>query len=289
MSQRGSGRKRRARESTQPDTQENGTTGGFSALTDDQQEELVRRVVRYMLARNARKRPVRRNDLSKFVLSSLPEGGKGRVFNAAFERGRTELEKTFGVRVVEVFRPVKSSAGSATRRTQTQTQTQAGGVAGMTKAYIVVSSLPQKLRAENRRAHPLYGLLMMIASIIALTPECRIEEGALYRALERLGIFVRENNGHKELNGGNVKELMEKTLVEQWYLDKEKDGDEMFWKIGPRLWAELDLGDIIMFVEAVYKEGGSETSGIDEVAHADLKRKMESAMGECLGVAADEE
>lgn len=261
------------------------SSGAFEDLSEDDQVQLVKRLIRYMICRNAKRKPVRRADLSKYVLANHEEvRGRARLFNATFEQARLQLEQTWGMRVVEVFKKTRANPTAGSSRRQTPSQSDSGG---FSKAYVLVSTLPDVMRAENKREWPLFGFLTVVAGIIALTPEARIEEDALHRSLARLGTHVRETRGHGQLNGGNVKELLDNILVGQWYLERVKDDDGWWYKIGPRLWAELEFTDLITFIEAVYNESGTGATGIDENARKELTTKLEAVMSESLDLGDD--
>jgi len=74
------------------------------------------------------------------------------------------------------------------------------------------------------------ALLTLISAIILLTPGCRIVEQSLYKRLAKLGVHIKDNqkSSHKQINSGNIKELIEKEWCEQWYLVREKE-DNMFY------------------------------------------------------------
>lgn len=254
----------------------------FDEMSNEDQQELVKRLIRYMVCRNAKRKPVRRADLSKYVLANHEDArSKARIFNATLEAARKDLDANFGFRIVEVYKKTRPNPTAASSTKQSQSQSEG---AGFSKAYIIVSTLSSQARPENKRDWATFGFLTVVAAIISLTPEVRIEEDALYRSLERLGTIVKESRGHAQLNGGNVKEFIENVLVSQWYLERAKEDDAWWYKIGPRLWAELEFSDLIMFIEAVYKEGGAGSTGIDENAKKELTSKLEDAMVECLGV-----
>ncbi|CDF36830.1 unnamed protein product [Chondrus crispus] len=250
--------------------------GGFSALAEEQQDELVKRVIRLMICRNAEKRPVKREELSRHMFANMaPVRSKSKVFQGTFNVAQQKLRSIFGMQMVLIQRQVKANQ-SASSRTQTQL-TQSGPVG--TKGYILVSVLPPELRAEERKDRAGFGFLMVVAGMILLEPGCRIEQGALYRALGRVGVHVTEKNGHRQLNGGNVKELLESTLLRQWYLEREKEDQTFYFMLGPRFRAEIGPEDLVEFVGAVYNLSDSKTGGLDETSKSELRKRLDDTSG----------
>lgn len=251
--------------------------GGFSALAEEQQDELVKRVVRFMICRNAEKRPVKRDELTKHTFANMGSLRSDRkVFQGAFNVAQQKLRSIFGMQMVLIQRQVKTNR-SASSRMQTQF-TQSGPVG--TKGYILVSVLPPELRAEERKDRAGFGFLMVVAGMILLEPGCRIEQGALYRALGRIGVHVTEKKGHRQLNGGNVKKLLESTLLkQQWYLEREKEDQMFYYRLGPRLRAEISPEDLVDFVSAVYSLSDSNTGGLDETSKSELRKRLDDTNG----------
>lgn len=250
--------------------------GGFSALPEEQQDELVKRMIRLMVCRNAMKKPVKREDLSKHVFANMANiKSKTKVFHGTLAAAQQKLRTIFGMEMVLIQRQLKQNRTQSSRTQMSATQSGASG----TKGYILVSVLAPGLRAEDRKGRADLGFLMVVAGMILLEPGCRIEQGTLYRALTRLGVHVREKQGHKQLNGGNVKELLESLLVKQWYLEREKEGQTFYYTLGPRFRAEIDQNDLIEFVGAVYDLGGQKKGGLDDTSKAELKKRIDEACG----------
>lgn len=254
-----------------------GVGQGFSDLQESQQDEVVKRCIRFMLCRNVKKRPVKRADLSKYMFQNMDNiGRKNRMFTGAFEQAQQTLRNTFGMEMVELIKAVKSR-----RNTQSQRMTSASQSvgSGATKGYILVSVLPQETRPESGDLLPLMGFVTVVASMILLQPGCRLEEQELHGALKRIGVHVREKQGHKQLHGGNVKEVLEKVLVEQWYLEREREDNTIYYTLGPRLRAELGDNDLIEFVNAVYKQGTDSQAMLDNNGRQELEMRLKEAWG----------
>jgi MAGE family len=248
-----------------------------------------------MLCRHAVKAPVKRAELTKYVFEhATASSGRSAVFSGALKAAQASFKSILGCEMLEVVRqtrPRGTAAGgggaSQTRATMTQQQslpasatgTQGGGHgAPGAKAFILVSTLPQDARAEDASEFATRAFLTIIAGLILLEPACRIREDDLKRALLRAaGIDVVERNGHSQLNGGNVKDLLEKQLVSQWYLEREKEDGQFYYSLGPRLRAELDDDDLIAFIDAVFSQGTNVT--MDITSQKELKQKLDAARG----------
>lgn len=266
-------------EGTQRPLSRDGTSsipdGGFSALAEEQQDELVKRMIRLMICRNAMKKPVKREDLSKHIFANMGNiRSKGKVFQGTFTAAQQKLRTIFGMEMVLIQRQVKVKRSGSSRMASQATQS---GPVG-TKGYVLISVLDHETRAEERKNRASFGFLMVVAGMILMEPSCRIEQEDLYSALRRLGVHVRESKGHKQLNGGNVKELLESVLVKQWYLEREKEGDTFFYTLGPRFRVEIEGDDVVGFVDAVYKLT-DEKNALDEMTKNELKKRFDDAFG----------
>lgn len=252
-------------------------------------DELVQRCVRFLLMRQKKLRPVRRTDLSKYVMEGRDAKGKVKLFNTTLEMANEELKSLFGLRLQEIHRRVRSNPSQSQRRTQTQQAPQAGGGAGLSKAYVLVTHLKDFARPKNESDWARYGFLTIVAAIIALTPECRISQQDLYRHLGKIGCTVKASKGHDEINSGNARDYLEQILPNQWYLDREKDIEGVFYKIGPRLWAELTSDELLQFIDVVYSEKGDDAKGLDDNAKRELNNKLVKEYNLAIGLDDDDE
>lgn len=280
--------RRRKRGTASADEDYANGNGTQTQVGDEDRNELVKRCVRFLIARNSKGRPVKRSELSKYVMDGRSRAGKAKLFTQVLGLAEEELQNVFSMKMTEVFRKVQPSASMSAR-----TQTQNGSEPNVTKAYILTSTLPADNRPVNRDDWCKLGFITTIAAIIALTPEVKIEQDDLYRALERMGAPVKESGGHEQINFGNVKEFVENTLKNQWYLEIEKDPTDVntvYYKIGARLWAELSVGDLLKFIEVVYNSNGNEDSniGLDESAKKELWHKLEVESNLSLGLEDEE-
>ncbi|KAI0563311.1 hypothetical protein FGB62_43g119 [Gracilaria domingensis] len=249
---------------------------GYSALTEAQQDDVAKRISRTLMFRQHRKRPVRRAELSAVALKNLPPvRGKPRVFKLAFDTAKDMMRKTFGVEVKEIQKLTKRKTGPQSRSTASASQGYGYGCGA--KGYILLSKLAKRHEVPDILCE--IGFLTLIAALIALQPGCRIEEDTLHHTLSKLGVHVREKQGHKQLNNGNVKDLLENKFLDMWYLEKEKEGNVTYYMLGPRLRAELSDDDLLEFIHAVYKDGPSGHGMLDENGRNEIKARLNDAWG----------
>lgn len=258
--------------------------GGFAALREEQQDELVKRFVKYMLARNQRKRPIRRPDLTRHVFSNMDNiRSKQKVFNGTMTRAQNVLRNIYGYEMVAIERAARRSATMRTSASASQS------VSAPIKAYILVSTLQAEMRFETPARFSEFAFIIIVACFILLTPGCRISQEDLYRALNRIGVYVKERGGHKQLNDGNVRDLIERELVDQWYFIRDKEDNSFFYALGPRLRAEVNDQDLLQCVEGVYQLGNDETATLDETARMELQSRLNEAAGKTGEMDEDDE
>lgn len=250
--------------------------GGFSALSEETQDQLVMRMIRLMVCRHAVKKPVPRTEIRKYLFTNMT-GIKSRqkVFSGTFSQAQNKLRSTFGMEMLEIQKLIKQRASQSQR---TQSMSQGVGANGM-KGFILVSVLPAELRVEDKRRKGMMAFLTVVGGMILLEAGCRIKQESLYRALGKIGVYVREKGGHKQLNDGNVKELMEKILPGQWYLEREREESEWYYTLGPRFRAEIQDNDLIEFINAVYTGNGTRDGWLDETSRKELQMRLDQAYG----------
>lgn len=259
---------------------------GFSALPEAQQDELVQRFVRIMMCRGARRRPIKRADLTRQLFNGMHNiGSKQRVFTGLFARAQAVLRANYGAEVVHIAKRARRGGVGGVSQSQrhSASMTASQSSASFVRGYILVSALPAMMRGndkESKERRAEIGFMAVVASIILLSPGATIDEEDLHRFLERLGVFVRQRNGHKQINHGNVKDLLERDWPEQWYLERDREGNGFAYSLGPRLLAEIDDDQLIQFIEAVYQLGGDENSAMDDVSKSEIKRRIEEARKE---------
>lgn len=266
---------------------------GWQALSEEEQDMLVGKVVRIFVMRQASKIPVKQTEISKAL---FPPGSPIRyhrnIMKNVLEMARTALRDIFSADIFQVVKQIKAGRSGTQTQTQTQklnkatqyaadgTQTQLHG-AGMT-AYVLVgiAEKEERLLTEDRATR---AFLAIIASIILLNPECRVEEQPLAQALETAaGITLVESGGQPQLNGGNVHELVTSIFVKQWYLEREKIDNLWWYSMGPRLRQELSDDHLLEFVSAVYNHGSEHMTEMDPTTREELMQRLDAAAGKVV-------
>jgi len=246
-----------------------------SALNNQQKEELVSRITRYMIARNTNKRPVLKAELSKIVFADIEisSNKKNVTFCAALSASQTKLRNTFGMEIIEVARKVRRHSHTTTtaHRRISVSSTQPISVV---KAYILVSILPSEYRPSCPTESIKKALLTVVASFITLAPGCRISQPQLYHELARIGIDVDVHKAPEEMTCSSMREWLEGEVVKQWYLERETEGETYYYGLGGRLRAEIDDRDLIDFIDEVFQTQDGCDAGLDETARLELQTRL---------------
>lgn len=259
---------------------------GWAALSEMDQNAYAATIMRHCLARHSQLGVTRRSELSKAL---FPAGSAVRarqsIFAGAFKLAQADFQQTYGLELLEVSKQTRAARGGSATQTQTARATQVSGSAsqaggGGAKGYILVSILPLECRALKSEVYATRAFLGIVAALITLTPECRIEEDELDQALQRAaGAGLAESKGHTQLNGGNVHELVTKTLVSQWYLEREKEDRRWYYRMGPRLRVELSDDSLIQFITAIYNLGAEQQNEMDPTMRRELQQRLDAARG----------
>lgn len=241
-------------------------------LSDAEQDKYAKRLIRYFLARNYLKMPVKRNELGKALLDNVEGRIHPKISQGAFEKTVAYLKGKFGFQIMEVRKMTKASASQRSQKTQSLTQSQGLGPVG-DKGYIIVNMVPESLRAEIKDVGEvtMFGFIIVIAAMILLEPGAKLSQNKLYKNLNCLGLIMsgRPEDNHKDL--GNLKEVLEKTLTAQWYFEREKEGHEAYnYLLGPRLLEELTEQHLLAFISAVYQ------APLDEATRSELRMRFAS-------------
>ncbi|KAI1434133.1 MAGE protein [Xylaria sp. CBS 124048] len=219
-----------------------------SAGTDGD-DQLVKKLVRYALACEYARIPIKRDGIKERVL-----GPHGRAFRKVFDGAQEQLQKVFGMEMAELplreKRTIKDKQKAAKRG--------ASQASGSSRQYILISSLPTAYRAQ-----PIMGpsripstadeaayvaFYTLIVSLITLSGG-ELSETRLRRYLTRL-------NASQNLPMDKTENILQK-LIRQGYLDKvvervEGDEDSITWCVGPRGKIEVSPHSIAQFVSEVW-------------------------------------
>uniref|UniRef100_A0AAV1VLL7 MAGE domain-containing protein n=1 Tax=Peronospora matthiolae TaxID=2874970 RepID=A0AAV1VLL7_9STRA len=193
-------------------------------LSDKALEELLAKLVRYMLYKGGLKLPIKFTDISKDVFPQYKNVSRYLFFFA-----KQKIESVFGYRVVH--------ANDNTGR----------------EMYFVLNNVSSQehllLMNKNGKAAS-RGFLMMVLGLLWCAPARRLSEDDLWKQLIRLDPKVKLKVNHPQL--GDIP-LLFKTFENQLYLNAtfELDADLKkikYYQYGPRTFLEVSKVQILNFV-----------------------------------------
>ncbi|KAI8632669.1 MAGE-domain-containing protein [Xylariaceae sp. FL1651] len=235
---------------------------GVDSTSDDQ---LVKKLVRYALACEYARIPIKRDGIRDKVL-----GNHARSFRRVFDAAQEQLHSVFGMEMAEL--PVRE------KRTLKEKQKAARRAVSQTSAssrqYILVSTLPKNYRTQSligpsripstAEEAAYVAFYTIIISLITLSGG-ELSDMKLRRYLTRL-------NASQNLPMDKTENVLQK-LVRQGYLDKvvervEGDEDTVTWCVGPRGKVEVKPENIAQVVSEVWRDPPD-----------DFDKKLEKSLG----------
>ncbi|KAI1472275.1 MAGE-domain-containing protein [Daldinia caldariorum] len=219
---------------------------------DGSEDQLVKKLVRYALACEYARIPIKRDGIRDKVL-----GSNARSFKRVFEGAQAQLQQVFGMEMVELpvkeKRTLKEKQKANARKAASQTNTSS-------RQYILVSTLPPEYKSQSIIAPSripstseeaaYVGFYTMIVSLIVLNGG-ELSDTKLRRYLTRL-------NASQNLPMDRTDNVLQK-IVKQGYVDKvveKSDGDEdaVTWCIGSRGRVEVPPESIAAVITEVWGE-----------------------------------
>ncbi|KAI0020614.1 MAGE family protein [Xylariomycetidae sp. FL0641] len=203
-----------------PDTQRAGP--------DDQ---LVKKLVRYALACEYARMPIRRDGIRDKVLGS----SNARAFRRVFDAAQEQLQSVFGMEMEELPTREKRTLKEKQKATARKAASQA---AATSRQYVLVSTLPMAYKPRTTAPSRLpdegsyVGLYTLIIALIHLTGGGQLSDHKLRRHLGRL-------NAAQNTPVDRTDAVLAR-LVRQGYLDRvvvrsdAGDDDQVSWAVGPR-------------------------------------------------------
>ncbi|KAI9995873.1 hypothetical protein PInf_012941 [Phytophthora infestans] len=193
-------------------------------LSDKALDELMAKLVRYMLYKGGLKLPIKFADISKDVFPQYKS-----VSRYFFYHAKQKIESVFGYRVVQV----EDSTSK--------------------ELYLVLNnaSSQEHLLLMNKTGKAASrGFLMMVLGLLWCAPARRLSEDDLWKQLIRLDPTVKLKVNHPQL--GDIP-LLFKTFESQLYLDATSELDMDLKKIkhyqyGPRTFLEVSKVQVLNFV-----------------------------------------
>ncbi|KAL8393360.1 hypothetical protein RB595_003218 [Gaeumannomyces hyphopodioides] len=230
--------------------------------------QLVKKLVRYALACEYSRTPIRREGIREKVL-----GPHGRSFKKVFEGAQKQLQVVFGMEMVEL--PVRDKSTLSVDEQRRVAKSQTKGTAS-SNTYILVTTIPEPYRSaviippskiQSSDAEAIHvGLYSLIITIITLNGG-ELSDHKLKRYLQRMN--------------ANVNTPLEKTeamlqrLIRQGYIVKtvernpQSDEDAITWHVGPRGKQEVTHEAIASIAREVY--GAAANDELEKKLHASLR------------------
>ncbi|GAP91347.1 putative mage family protein [Rosellinia necatrix] len=222
--------------------------GGADNTSEDQ---FVKKFVRYALACEYARIPIKRDGIRDKVL-----GAHARSFRRVFDAAQEQLQKVFGMEMVEL--PVREKR--TLKDKQKAVKRGASQASASSRQYILVSTLPKEYRTQSvigpsrvpstTEEASYVGFYTVIISLITLSSG-ELSDMKLRRYLTRL-------NASQNLPMDKTDNVLQK-LIRQGYLDKiveriEGDEDAITWCVGPRGKVEVSPQSIAQMVSEVWGE-----------------------------------
>ncbi|KAI1648881.1 MAGE-domain-containing protein [Daldinia loculata] len=220
--------------------------------TGDADDQLVKKLVRYALACEYARIPIKRDGIRDKVL-----GSNTRSFKRVFEGAQAQLQQVFGMEMVEL--PVKEKR-TLKEKQRANARKAASHSTASSRQYILVSTLPLEYKSQSIIAPSripstseeaaYVGFYTMIISLIVLNGG-ELSDTKLRRYLTRL-------NASQNLPMDKTDNVLQK-IVRQAYVDKvveKSDGDEdaVTWCIGSRGKVEVPPESIAAVITEVWGE-----------------------------------
>jgi hypothetical protein len=213
-------------------------------------EQLSKSLVRYALACEYARIPIKRQDINQKIL-----GTNTRAFKEIFASAQNQLRDTFGMEMEEL--PNREKVTVRQKRAAAASESQSKS----SNQWVLKNLLPERYRVPEIIAPPriptsevecaYVGLYTMIISLIALSGGSLPEQ-----KLER---FLKRANADQTTPVDKTEKVLAR-MVKEGYILKNKDtsaGEELVdYYIGPR--GKVEVGDegVAGLVRAVYGEDG---------------------------------
>ncbi|KAK7946522.1 uncharacterized protein PG986_010843 [Apiospora aurea] len=232
--------RRRSRRQVESDAEEASSQdedGDVSMGGAGDEAQLIKKLVRYALACEHARIPIKRDGIREKVL-----GSNSRSFKSIFDGAQLQLRQVFGMEMEEL--PVKE------KRTLKEKQTRKANGATSSRQYVLVTTIPSQYRTpeiiapsrapSSREEAEYVGFYSFVISVITLSGG-ELSDMKLRRYLTRM-------NASQNLPMDRTDNVLAK-LVRQGYLDKvvEKsdhgEEDTVTWCVGSRGRVEIGLGE----------------------------------------------
>ncbi|KAK3393125.1 MAGE family-domain-containing protein [Podospora didyma] len=261
-----------------PDSDGDDRMEGIDSAESSESSQMIKKLVRYALACEYSRTPIRRDGIKEKVL-----GIHGREFKKVFSGAQKQLRGTFGMEMVELPTRDRNLLTADQKRKAAKSQNQKEATSNQ---YVLISILPEKYRVpgiitpskvQSADGEASYiGLYTTIISIITLSGG-ELSDPRLRRHLSRFnaGENMPSLNPHNENAPNEKTELMLNRMVKHGYIVKvveksQGDDDSITWHVGPRGKMEVTNESIASFIRTVY---GSSNDELEKKLQMSLKVK----------------
>ncbi|KAK4175688.1 MAGE family-domain-containing protein [Triangularia setosa] len=253
-----------------------------NAPPNEELSQLIKGLVRYAIACDYSRTPIRRDGIREKVL-----GPNGRQFKAVFAGAQKQLRAVFGMEMVELPARDKNLMTTEQKRKAAKSQSQKESTSN---AYILTNILPQELRtpvltrpskvvsAEGEAAYT--AIYTTIISLITISGG-ELSDPRLRRHLARLNAaeYMPSMNPNDPANPTEKTEVVLQRMIKHGYLVKMVDnkgaGDEdsTTWHVGPRGKVEVPKESIAQFVRTIYGNSDPELEAKIQVSLKGVKER----------------
>jgi len=220
-------------------------------LGSNEIESIISDTVQYVITSSQKKLPIKKQNLSKSCLR-----GRGRQFKSIFDSVNLNLDKYFGMKLVEV--------------TITNSKVQ---------QYILVNNLGITPSVEkSAEDHLMNGILLPVLAVIFML-KGQVKEDVIWNFLKTLGFDIDSNKKLSPLNY-TLKQLMTNIWVKQLYLEynkvAENDDPHNVFDWGFRASQEVDKMALLTYVPSIYDPEVSPETWHEQYALAQNQRNGET-------------
>ncbi|KAK5173933.1 uncharacterized protein LTR77_002614 [Saxophila tyrrhenica] len=236
---------------------------------------MVKNLVRFALACEYNRKPIRRGDIGEKVLGS---GNGAKTFKTVFNTAQHQLRMVFGMEMVEL--PGKEKITLQQKRAAQKSQSQASKAP---TSWVLVSILPARFRRDPDILPPVAAptsaeegkytsVYTMLVSLILLSGG-QLPDAKMDRYLRRLGL-----EDATPVDGYEKTEKLMKRMEKDGYVLKVRENagngeEDVSWIVGPRAKVEVGEKGVEGLVKAVYNH----EDGNDE--QKELERRIARSRG----------
>ncbi|KAJ5760181.1 hypothetical protein N7520_007337 [Penicillium odoratum] len=273
-------RRQRSRSSSQEDMSDASAHGARAPTSLD---ALVKKMVRFALASEYGRLPIRRTDISTKVLGDLGTG----MFKIVFENAQKQLREKFGMEMVEL--PAREKVTISQRRAAQKTEKQSNS----NKSWMLSTTLPLPYRnpsiltptkAPSTSTESTYtALYSFIIAVISLNG------GAV--SDQKLERYLARTNSDQYTPIEKTEKLLQR-LCKEGYLVRTREmtgGEEVIeYMVGQRGKVEVGSGGVAGLVREVYgygfdsmedREENDELSQVTRGAQKDFEIRLRRTLG----------